>query len=37
MYVARGGGGGGRGVRHSLVWLARPYNLIAEGIKVGQS
>ena len=32
MYVARGGGGG-----HSLVWLARPYDLIAEGVKVGWS
>ena len=32
MFVAQGGGGG-----HSLVWLARPYDLIAEGVKVGWS
>ena len=32
MYIARGGGGGGG--RHSLVWLARLYDLIAEGVKV---
>ena len=30
MFVAQGGG-------HSLVWLARPYDLIAEGVKVGWS
>ena len=29
MFVAQGG--------HSLVWLARPYDLIAEGVKVGWS
>ena len=29
MYAAQGG--------HSLVWLARPYDLIAEGVKVGWS